>query len=182
MTEVKVLVTDALRRAFSLGQTYWQQADSEYTSHHRKADATRAKFQELCERTEETIDTLRGIKPEAPPRPPDGNGLPRYGLRWNGPGEPVSVPMDDGYWTPWHLTEMLRAQLAEAREIEELRMDADRYDWLFGPRTDSQISNEVYTVFNPLPQDVVISQIQGFYMSKSDVNSLIDAARKQVDT
>lgn len=61
-------------------------------------------------------------------------------------------------------------------------MDVDRYDWLFGPRTDSQISNEVYTVFNPLPQDVVISQIQGFYMSKSDVNSLIDAARKQVDT
>ena len=120
MTEVKVLVTDALRRAFSLGQTYWQQADSEYyTSHHRKADATRAKFQELCERTEETIDTLRGIKPEAPPRPPDGNGLPRYGLRWNGPGEPVSMPMDDGYWTPWHLTEMLRAQLAEAQDALE---------------------------------------------------------------
>ena len=125
MTEVKVLVTDALRRAFSLGQTYWQQADSEYyTSHHRKADATRAKFQELCERTEETIDTLRGIKPEAPPRPPDGNGLPRYGLRWNGPGEPVSVPMDDGYWTPWHLTEMLRAQLAEAQR------DSERLDWM----------------------------------------------------
>ena len=126
MTEVKVLVTDALRRAFSLGQIYWQQADSEYISQHRKVDATRAKFQELCERTEETIDTLRGIKPEAPPRPPDGNGLPRYGLRWNGPGEPVSVPMDDGYWTPWHLTEMLRAQLAEAQR------DSERYHFLAG--------------------------------------------------
>lgn len=37
-----------LKRAFSLGQTYWQQADSEYTSHHRKADVTRQKFDELC--------------------------------------------------------------------------------------------------------------------------------------
>ena len=58
-------VTDALRRAFSLGQIYWQQADSEYTSQHRKADATRAKFQELCERTEDTIDTLRAQLAEA---------------------------------------------------------------------------------------------------------------------
>ena len=58
-------VTDALRRAFSLGQIYWQQADSEYTSQHRKADATRAKFQELCERTEDTIDNLRAQLAEA---------------------------------------------------------------------------------------------------------------------
>lgn len=65
MTEVKDLVTDALRRAFSLGQTYWQQADSEYTSHHRKAYATRAEFQELYERTEETIDTLHAQLAEA---------------------------------------------------------------------------------------------------------------------
>ena len=52
-------VTDALRRAFSLGKTYWQQAHSDFISQHVKADATRAKFQELCERTEDTIDTLR---------------------------------------------------------------------------------------------------------------------------
>ena len=59
-------VTDALRRAFSLGQIYWQQADSEYISQHRrKADATRAKFQELCERTEDTIDNLRAQLAEA---------------------------------------------------------------------------------------------------------------------
>ena len=38
----------AMERAFHLGQTYWQQADSEYTSHHRKADVTRQKFDELC--------------------------------------------------------------------------------------------------------------------------------------
>lgn len=37
----------ALRRAFNLGQTYWQQADSEYISQHRKADETFAKFEAL---------------------------------------------------------------------------------------------------------------------------------------
>lgn len=39
----------ALQRAFHLGQTYWQQADSESTSQHRKADETRAKFDALVE-------------------------------------------------------------------------------------------------------------------------------------
>lgn len=58
-------VTDALRRAFSLGKTYWQQAHSDFISQHVKADATRAKFQELCERTEDTIDTLRAQLAEA---------------------------------------------------------------------------------------------------------------------
>lgn len=40
-------VAKALRTAFSLGQTYWQQADSEYASQHRKADETSAKFRQL---------------------------------------------------------------------------------------------------------------------------------------
>lgn len=51
------------------------------------------------------VERLRGAKPELPPRQPDGKGLPRYGLRWNGPVEPIAVPMDDGYWTPWHLAD-----------------------------------------------------------------------------
>jgi hypothetical protein len=42
---------DALRRAFNLGQTYWQLADSRYTSQHRKADETRRKFDALVEET-----------------------------------------------------------------------------------------------------------------------------------
>ncbi|SFA47889.1 hypothetical protein [Metapseudomonas otitidis] len=54
---------------------------------------------------------LRGLQPEFPPRPPEGSGLPRYGLRWNGPQLPLSVPMDDGYWTPWHLAAQLHAEL-----------------------------------------------------------------------
>ena len=44
-------ITQALRRAYCLGQTYWQQADSEFTSEHRKADATSAKFNALIAET-----------------------------------------------------------------------------------------------------------------------------------
>lgn len=55
---------------------------------------------------------LAGIFPEMPPFPPEGGGLPRYGIRWNGPNLPLAVPMGDGYWTPWHLADALRADLA----------------------------------------------------------------------
>jgi hypothetical protein len=63
------------------------------------------------------IDRLKGLQPSLPPRPPEGYGLPRFGLRWNGPSNPLAVSMDDGYWTPWHLA-------------DELRKDAERYRWL----------------------------------------------------
>ena len=54
------------------------------------------------------IEELKGLRPAWPPRPPNGEGLPRYGLRWNGPQQPLAVPMVDGYWTPWHLADQLR--------------------------------------------------------------------------
>lgn len=62
-----------------------------------------AQAQAQIEQLQAECQTLRGLQPAPPPRPPEGEGLPRYGLRWNGPGQPLSVPMDDGYWTPWHL-------------------------------------------------------------------------------
>jgi hypothetical protein len=40
-------IKEILNKAFNLGQTYWQQADSEYVSHNKKADSTLSKFQEL---------------------------------------------------------------------------------------------------------------------------------------
>ena len=49
------LMRSALKRAFSLGQTYWQQADSEYYSHWKKADVTESIFKQLVE------DTLAAI-------------------------------------------------------------------------------------------------------------------------
>lgn len=41
----------ALRRAFSLGQTYWRQADSESYRQNKMADATEAEFEALVAKT-----------------------------------------------------------------------------------------------------------------------------------
>lgn len=60
------------------------------------------------------VERLKGLQPDFPPRPPDGDGLPRYGLRWNGPQQPLAVPMTDGYWTPWHLAEQFKNDEQEA--------------------------------------------------------------------
>lgn len=68
------------------------------------------------------IAELRGLVPELPPRPPEGDGMPRYGLRWNGPRQPVSVPMADGYWTPWHLAEAECEHLKDCQENAMLHM------------------------------------------------------------
>jgi hypothetical protein len=40
-------IEKALRKAYSLGQRYWQQADSEYVSQNKKASATEAEFDAL---------------------------------------------------------------------------------------------------------------------------------------
>ena len=48
-------ITKALRRAFSLGQTYWQQADSDSYKQNVKSDETRQKFETLI------VETLNGI-------------------------------------------------------------------------------------------------------------------------
>ena len=42
-------IEPALRRAYALGQKYWQQADSDSDRDHRKADETQAKFNQLVE-------------------------------------------------------------------------------------------------------------------------------------
>jgi len=52
----------ALRLAFNLGQTYWQQADSDYTSQWKKADVTLAKFKQLVE------DTVSSFEENAIPK------------------------------------------------------------------------------------------------------------------
>ena len=40
--------------------------------------------------------------------------LPRYGISWNGPQQPISVPMDEGYWTPAHIAQ---AELAKQARL-----------------------------------------------------------------
>lgn len=88
----------------------------------------------ICDALQQQVEALRGLVPDMPPRPPEGDGLPRYGLRWNGPSQPLSVPMDDGYWTPWHLAyqqvesalEREQIALAHADAADDLRAQIDR--------------------------------------------------------
>lgn len=47
--DVEDMVSKALRRAWQLGQTYWQQADSDSWSQNKKADETQAKFATLVD-------------------------------------------------------------------------------------------------------------------------------------
>lgn len=49
------LVSKAMRRAWQLGQTYWQQADSESWSQNKKAGETEAKFHQLVDETRAAI-------------------------------------------------------------------------------------------------------------------------------
>lgn len=46
---------------------------------------------------------------------PNEMAIVRYGIKWNGPREPIGTPMVDGYWTPWHIAnaeiERLRAEV-----------------------------------------------------------------------
>jgi len=78
------------------------------------------------------IAQLEGLKPELPPRPPElggvAQGLPRYGLRWNGPQQPLAVPMDDGYWTPWHCAEACRLMFVElTKYVDDAKREAQRH-------------------------------------------------------
>lgn len=47
---------------------------------------------------------------------PQGDGLPRYGIKWNGNNQPISTPVDDGYWTPYHLALAQNAELASEND------------------------------------------------------------------
>ena len=48
-------VSFAMRRAWLLGQTYWQQADSESYSQNKKSDETQKKFDALVDEIREVI-------------------------------------------------------------------------------------------------------------------------------
>lgn len=77
----------------------------------------RDQWKSRAEAAEAEVARMKGITPELPPLPPTGAGTPRYGVRWNGPTEPLAVPMDDGYWTPWHLADRLQDEVARLERI-----------------------------------------------------------------
>ncbi len=61
MTEEQIaVVRDALSQAWRLGQYYWADADSIHSSDWKKADVTRAKYDQLVEDTIEAL--VGGIK------------------------------------------------------------------------------------------------------------------------
>lgn len=62
LEDAQDIASKALRKAWQLGQTYWQQADSEYISQHRKADETQANFQKLVDETRAAITKVEGGK------------------------------------------------------------------------------------------------------------------------
>jgi hypothetical protein len=89
---------------------------------------------------------------------------------------------EGGFWADrldYALEKMLAAAPTPAAQADSVLEDAARYRWLFGARTEAQAASETETVFKPLPQDEVLSHLQGFYMSKPEVDALVDAARKQ---
>ena len=55
--DLQDVISKALGKAWQLGQTYWQQADSESLSQQRKSDDTYAKFQYLVH---DTLEAMKG--------------------------------------------------------------------------------------------------------------------------
>ena len=55
------IIENALKRAYLLGQQYWQQADSEYVSQHKKADETGNKFTALSAETLKAIEAALAV-------------------------------------------------------------------------------------------------------------------------
>lgn len=61
--DIQDIASKALRKAWQLGQTYWQQVDSEYSSQWKKGEITQAKFMELIDETRSAIDSaMKGEK------------------------------------------------------------------------------------------------------------------------
>ena len=85
----------ALNKAFRLGQRYWSWADSEYSSHWKKADAAKAEFDKLVE------DTLRTAIEQAEKQEPKETDFSRalrlYDEAGNrlSPAAPVQEPVTD---------------------------------------------------------------------------------------
>ena len=92
MHDTADLVSKALRRAWQLGQTYWQQADSEYQSHWKKADATQATFDQLVEDTRAAILTSNSGAQPAPSVPECWLPVPEKHPTF----DPVDLRLSDG--------------------------------------------------------------------------------------
>lgn len=74
--EITDLVSEALRRTWHLGQTYWQQADSDYGSDNKKSEVTYQTFVALVEGTRAALLSTTQPKETAAPADPMDWPLP----------------------------------------------------------------------------------------------------------
>lgn len=110
----------ALRRAFLLGQTYWQQADSEYSSQHKKADETLAKFKALIP---ETLAAIAKHEEDRVVGEPVANVLKALRVAWTYAASPIehckTSPSSSG-WMIERASEdetLIREALATTRSL-----------------------------------------------------------------
>ena len=54
-SDIADTLSKALRRAYSLGQTYWQQADSDSYAQNRRSDETQRKFDALVDEVRDAL-------------------------------------------------------------------------------------------------------------------------------
>lgn len=81
----------ALNKAFQLGQRYWSWADSEYSSHWKKADAAKAEFDQLVQ---DTINAALAEQPARPYRQLQDNGSKYFGESWDKAEQPAQKALD----------------------------------------------------------------------------------------
>ena len=101
----------------------------------------------------------------------------REGQRWQTRGDPTGQWLDTvPCWYPDQEYRRHPDDFDAAVPAQSAPVDAERYRWLFDARTKSQAESISGTINNPLPQDVVLSHLQGFFMHKAQVDEMIDAA------
>jgi len=112
-------VEKALNRAWNLGQTYWQQADSQYASMNRKSDETRQKFLALVDETKAALSRTAETQPVA----------------WKTTHPAVCVPIteDAEIATQWRALGYPVYELfgdARARAMSKTSQPIYRYSWV----------------------------------------------------
>ena len=137
--DLLAMVSKALREAYNLGQRYWQQADSEYISQHKKADDTRAKFLALVEETCATLAAGQATAPQgvAYAALPDEREMLKHAL-WLASSFTVHrylMSNAEGRWSGAEKAtchdELCRLYVAVFRgvEVDQVRVDLEA-DWM----------------------------------------------------
>jgi hypothetical protein len=106
--------------------------------------------------------------------------LERYGITWTGPQSPITVPMMDGYWTPYHLANARIEQVEQQRDA--LQAEVERLD------SDAQVACVI-----PLKQAILayleadddlhveVSRRSSFGCREDDARETVDRRRRELE-